>query len=117
MKYGLGVRRLLAWLVVTLLLGLGFLGLEMHDFVTMINAGAGPSRSGFLSSYFTLVSTHGLHVLAGCVWLVVMMVQIVRFGFDRQTKTGLLCLGLFWHFLDIVWVGLFSLIFLQGLIG
>lgn len=105
------------WLGVTLLLGLAFLGMELHDFTTMISDGATPDRSGFLSSFFALVSTHGLHVLSGCVWIAVMMVQLAVFGPDPRVKINLLRLGLFWHFLDIVWVAIFSVVYLQGLIG
>ncbi len=115
MKYGLTRGRLLFWLVVTLLLGLVFLGFEVRDFVKMVGEGAAPTRSGFLSALFVLVSTHGLHVTAGCCWIVVVMVQILVFGVDGDAKTRVLRLGLFWHFLDIVWVGIFSVVFLQGL--
>jgi cytochrome o ubiquinol oxidase subunit III len=115
MKYGRSPAPLLVWLGVTLLLGLTFLGFEVHDFLGFVAKGAPPSRSGFLSALFVLVSTHGLHVTAGCVWIVVMMVQVRVFGTDRDVKIRLLRLGLFWHFLDIVWVGIFSVVFLQGL--
>lgn len=116
MKYERGTGKLLGWLAVTLLLGLGFLGMELRDFATMVAAGAGPDRSGFLSGFFALVSTHGLHVLGGSIWMVVMMVQIAVFGLDTRVKTNLMRLGLFWHFLDIIWVGIFSVVYLQGLI-
>ncbi len=115
-KYKSPLRGLYFWLVVTLLLGLTFLGMEIHDFAGMLADGATPSRSGFLSAFFVLVSTHGLHVLAGSVWIVTMMAQIAVFGTDAQVKINLLRLGLFWHFLDIVWVGIFSVVYLQGLI-
>jgi cytochrome o ubiquinol oxidase subunit 3 len=117
MKYGRGTGKLFGWLAVTLMLGLGFLGMELHDFTTMIAAGAGPDRSGFLSAFFALVATHGLHVLSGSVWLVVMIAQIKVFGLDLRVKTNLMRLGLFWHFLDIIWVGIFSVVYLHGLIG
>ncbi|CUB00073.1 cytochrome o ubiquinol oxidase subunit III [Thiomonas bhubaneswarensis] len=116
MKYGRGTGKLVGWLAVTLLLGLGFIAMELRDFATMIAAGAGPDRSGFLSGFFILVSTHGLHVLSGCIWMVVMMVQIAVFGLDTRVKTNLMRLALFWHFLDIIWVGIFSVVYLQGLI-
>jgi cytochrome o ubiquinol oxidase subunit 3 len=116
MKYGESERRLLAWLGLTLLLGLAFLGLELHDFATMAAHGAVPSRSGFLSAFFALVSLHGLHVSAGCVWIVVMAAQVRVFGFDARAKINILRLGLFWHFLDIVWIAIFSVVYLQGLI-
>ena len=115
MKYSRSRGLLLFWLAVTLLLGVTFLGFEVRDFVIMVGEGAAPTRSGFLSALFVLVSTHGLHVTAGCIWIVVMMVQVRVFGIDRNVKLRLLRLGLFWHFLDIIWVGIFSVVFLQGL--
>lgn len=115
MKYEVHPRRLLCWLAVTLLLGLVFLGLELRDFFTMFAKGGYPSESGFLSAFFALVPLHGLHVTAGCLWIVMMMVQVVVFGVDRDVKIRLLRLGLFWHFLDIVWIGIFSLVYLYGL--
>jgi cytochrome o ubiquinol oxidase subunit III len=115
MKYGRRSGRLVFWLVVTLLLGLTFLGFEVRDFLTMFAKGAVPSRSGFLSAFFALVPTHGLHVTAGCLWIVVMLVQVAVFGIDRNVKIRILRLGLFWHFLDIVWVVIFSVVYLQGL--
>lgn len=117
MKYRHSKARLLVWLGVTLLLGLGFLGFELHDFLKMIGEGAGPQRSGFLSSFFGLVGLHGLHVTAGCIWIAVMMVQVLVLGVEREVKTRIMRLGLFWHLLDIVWVGIFSIVYLQGLAG
>jgi cytochrome o ubiquinol oxidase subunit 3 len=115
MKYSRNRRRLIFWLAVTLLLGLVFLGLETRDFISMVAKGAPASRSGFLSALFTLVACHGLHVTAGCVWIIVMIAQILVFGIERDVKTRVLRLGLFWHFLDIVWIGIFSVVYLQGL--
>jgi cytochrome o ubiquinol oxidase subunit 3 len=116
MKHNLGRPVLLGWLAATLMLGLAFLGMELHDFASMFSDGAVPMRSGFLSSFFALVPLHGLHVLAGCVWLMVMMTQVLTFGLDARVKVNLLRLGLFWHFLDIVWIAIFSVVYLQGLI-
>ena len=117
LKYRASRQKLLGWMGVTLALGLFFLGLELHDFSQMFGDGAYPTRSAFLSSFFALVPLHGLHVLAGSVWLVVMMIQIVTFGTDDpRVKVNLLRLGLFWHFLDIVWIAIFSTVYLQGLI-
>ena len=104
----------LGWLAVTLALGLVFVGMEVHEFVHMVAAGAGPDRSAFLSSFFTLVATHGLHVTCGLVWMGVMMVLVVKKGFTPSTESRLACLSLFWHFLDIIWVGVFSLVYLFG---
>ena len=103
------------WLIITLLLGVGFLTLEMYDFIEMFELGAEPSRSGYLSAFFGLVPLHGLHVTAGCIWIVVMLIQLQLFGLTAIVKVRLLCLALFWHFLDIVWIGIFSIVYLGGL--
>ena len=116
MKYTSGRRAVTAWLCATLLLGIAFLALELRDFSTMIADGAVPSRSGYLSSFFALVPLHGAHVLIGCLWIVVMIAQIAVFGLDPRVKVNLLRLGLFWHFLDIVWIAIFSVVYLQGLV-
>ncbi len=108
-------HRVYLWLAVTLVLGLGFLYFELQDFKAMLAQGAGPDRSGFLSAFFGLVPLHGLHVTAGCIWLVVMIVQIRVLGMIPLVKTRLLRLALFWHFLDIVWIGIFSIVYLGGL--
>jgi cytochrome o ubiquinol oxidase subunit 3 len=116
MKHGDSRGVLLAWLGVTLALGLAFLGMELHDFAVMFAHAAYPTRSGFLSAFFALVPLHGLHVAAGSLWMVVMMVQVVVIGLDDRVKINLLRLGLFWHFLDIVWIAIFTVVYLQGLI-
>ncbi|MEO7954944.1 MAG: cytochrome c oxidase subunit 3 [Polaromonas sp.] len=115
MKYQHGKARLIGWLVVTLVMGLGFLGFELHDFAAMFAAGGVPTRSGFLSAFFDLVPLHGLHVSAGCIWMLCMFGQIARYGLDLRTKLGILRLALFWHFLDIVWIVIFSVVYLGGL--
>ncbi|MGA7799581.1 MAG: cytochrome c oxidase subunit 3 [Gammaproteobacteria bacterium] len=115
LKYGRRRGPLVAWLCVTLALGVVFLGLEVHDFLAMIQMGAGPGRSGFASAFFALVPLHGLHVFTGCVWMLALMVQMAVYGVDKRVKLGLLRLGLFWHFLDIVWVAIFSVVYLGGL--
>jgi cytochrome o ubiquinol oxidase subunit III len=115
LKYSHDRSRLLFWLAVTLALGAVFLAFELHDFMTMFDKGGVPSRSGFLSAFFALVPLHGLHVTAASIWIVAMIVQIAIFGLDTPVKTGLLRLGLLWHFLDIVWVGIFSVVYLGGL--
>ena len=114
MKYARSRLLLVVMLVATLGLGLLFIGMELHDFATMVGDGAVPDRSGFLSAFFALVSTHGVHVSVGCCWIVVMLIQIGIFGLDDRVKVNLLRLGLFWHFLDIVWVAIFSVVYLQG---
>lgn len=103
----------LAWLAVTFVLGLVFLGMEMQEFSHLVAEGAGPGRSAFLSSFFTLVGTHGLHVTVGLVWMVVLAVQVIRRPqLSEREITRLACLSLFWHFLDIVWICVFSFVYL-----
>jgi cytochrome o ubiquinol oxidase subunit 3 len=108
------VRETLGWLAVTGLLGCGFLGLELNEFAHLIADGAGPQRSAFLSSFFTLVGTHGLHVTFGVIWLVTLMTQVARKGLTETTRRRLMCLSLFWHFLDVIWIGVFSFVYLMG---
>lgn len=105
------------WLLVTLLFGLGFVGLEFQEFSGLIADGAGPERSGFLSAFFALVGTHGLHVSIGMVCILVMIGQIAVKGLTRPVSSRLYRLGLFWHFLDIVWIGIFSVVYLPGVLG
>jgi cytochrome o ubiquinol oxidase subunit 3 len=108
------VKETLAWLAVTGLFGCGFLGLELTEFAHLIADGAGPQRSAFLSSFFTLVGTHGLHVTFGVIWLVTLMVQVTQRGLTETNRRRLMCLSLFWHFLDVVWIGVFSFVYLLG---
>jgi len=107
---------MLAWLVITGLLGAGFLTIELREFAHLIATGAGPQRSAFLSSFFTLVGTHGLHVTTGILWLIVLMTQVLRKGLIPANKRRLMCLSMFWHFLDVVWVGVFSFVYLMGVL-
>ena len=107
-------ERMLSWLLVTFLLGLGFVGLEIREFHGMVRAGAGPDRSGFLSAFFTLVGCHGLHVSAGILWLLTMMAQVFAKGFRADIERRFLCFALFWHALDIIWVAVFSVVYLIG---
>lgn len=102
------------WLVITALLGLGFLFMEFHEFHSMIVEGFGPQRSGFLSAFFTLVGTHGAHVSIGIIWMVIMLEQLAKKGLNFNVRSRLMRLGLFWHFLDIVWIGVFSVVYLMG---
>ena len=104
----------LAWLAVTGLLGAGFIGLELYEFAHLIHEGAGPQRSAFLTSFFALVGTHGLHVSFGIVWLVTLMTQVARFGLTGANQRRLFCLSMFWHFLDVVWIGVFTFVYLMG---
>ena len=107
---------MMAWLVVTGLLGAGFIALELTEFAHLISIGAGPQRSAFLTSFFTLVGTHGLHVTCGLIWLVVLLVQVSKKGLIPANKRRLMCLSMFWHFLDVVWVGVFSFVYLMGVL-
>ncbi len=106
----------LAWLAVAGLFAVAFVGFEINEFIHMIAEGAGPDRSAFLSSFFTLVGTHGLHVTFGIIWLVTMMVQVSKHGLNADNKRRLSCLSMFWHFLDLVWVGVFSFVYLVGVL-
>ena len=108
------VTAIRGWLVLTLVLGLGFIGLELREFSGLVERGATAQTSGFLSSFFVLLSTHGLHVLAGCIWIGVMLVQIAVFGLSRQVRSRLLRLSLFWHFLDLVWIVIFTIVYLPA---
>ncbi len=102
------------WLALTGLLGAGFLGVELYEFAHLIHEGAGPQRSAFLSSFFTLVGTHGLHVTFGIVWLVTLMIQVGKHGLIAANRRRLMCLSMFWHFLDVVWIGVFTFVYLMG---
>jgi len=104
----------LAWLALTGVLGAGFVGIELHEFANLIHEGNGPQRSAFLSSFFTLVGTHGLHVTFGIVWLLTVMAQVARHGLIAANRRRLMCLSMFWHFLDVIWIGVFTFVYLIG---
>ncbi|MGJ7578942.1 cytochrome o ubiquinol oxidase subunit III [Variovorax sp. RHLX14] len=106
----------MAWLAVTGLLGAGFIGLELYEFAHLIHEGAVPQRSAFLSAFFVLVGTHGLHVFFGLIWLVVLMVQLGQGGLIAENRRRLMCLSMFWHFLDVVWIGVFTFVYLMGVL-
>ena len=108
--------QVLAWLIVTFFLGAAFLGMELHEFNQLMREGSGPDRSAFLSSFFTLVGTHGLHVCIGLLWMLALIVQVYRYGVTHITFRKLTCLSLFWHFLDIVWIFVFTIVYLMGAI-
>ncbi len=101
-------------LAVTFLLGLGFVSMEIHEFHGLIAEGHGPDVSAFLSSYFTLVGTHGTHVTFGLIWMAVMIGQVAVKGLTIPVQSRLMRLSMFWHFLDIVWIGIFSIVYLMG---
>lgn len=104
----------LAALGITGILGLFFLGMELSEFAYMVAEGNGPSRSAFLSSFFTLVGTHGLHVAFGILWMLVLGAHIVLKGLHAGTMRKLICLCLFWHFLDVIWICIFTFVYLFG---
>ena len=106
-------RQVVLWLIVSGMIGAGFIGMEVFEFSKLIHEGAGPSGSAFLSSYFTLVGTHGLHVTMGLIWIGVMVDQIRRFGLDTIVRRRLACLSLFWHFLDLIWICVFTFVYLR----
>lgn len=108
------VNQTLKWLAITGLFGLAFVSIELYEFSHLIHEGAGPQRSAFLSAFFALVGTHGLHVSFGILWLVVLMVQVRTRGLIPANQRRLTCLSLFWHFLDLVWIGVFTFVYLLG---
>jgi cytochrome o ubiquinol oxidase subunit 3 len=110
------VRSTMIWLVITLLFGAAFLSLEMYEFMHLIHEGAGPQRSAFLTSFFALVGTHGLHVTFGSVWLITLVFQLKRHGLTPENRRRLMCLSMFWHFLDVVWIGVFTFVYLMGVL-
>jgi cytochrome o ubiquinol oxidase subunit 3 len=109
-----GLERFAMFAVLTFLLGAAFLVLEISEFAEMVRKGAGPSRSAFLSAFFTLVGMHGAHVASGLIWLVYMSAQVPAKGLRPTVLRRLLCFSLFWHALDIVWVGVMTLVYLMG---
>ena len=110
-------RGTLMWLGITLVFGLLFLAVEIYEFQHLIHLGAGPQRSAFLSAFFTLVGTHGLHVTFGLIWLVTLVVQLKKHGLIEANRRRLMCLSMFWHFLDVIWIGVFSYVYLMGVVG
>lgn len=112
----LNTRRVFFWLGVTFLLGAFFIWLELHEFSHLINEGNSWTRSAFLSSFFTLVGTHGLHVSVGLLWVLVMMVQVFLNGINVMTFRRLVVFSMFWHFLDLVWIFIFTFVYLMGVL-
>jgi cytochrome o ubiquinol oxidase subunit III len=107
-------NKVIAWFGVTFLLGISFLAMEATEFTHMVQQGNSWERSGFLSSYFTLVGTHGLHITTGLLWMIVLLVPVCRRGLTPVRLKRLMCLRLFWHFLDIVWIFIFTIVYLMG---
>jgi cytochrome o ubiquinol oxidase subunit 3 len=117
LKQGAKPRWVVLWLAVTFCLGAWFLDGEAHDFLDMFHDGASAERDGALSAFFVLVGTHGLHVTSGMIWILLMGAQMAIHGIDERVKINLIRLGLFWHFLDVVWVCIFSVVYLRGMLG
>ena len=111
------LRNTLIWLAITGILGACFITLELSEFMNLISEGAGPGRSGFLTSFFALVGTHGLHVSFGIIWLVVLMLQLKKHGFSTENRRRLMYLSMFWHFLDVIWIGVFTFVYLMGVLS
>jgi cytochrome o ubiquinol oxidase subunit III len=120
--FGIGMQAMVAgnargvirWLVITGILGAAFVGVELHEFSGLIAEGASPQRSGFLSAFFTLVATHGTHVTFGIIWLVTLVFQLKKHGLTADNTRRIMCLSMFWHFLDIIWIGVFTFVYLFG---
>jgi cytochrome o ubiquinol oxidase subunit III len=110
------IGRTQVWLAVTWVFGAAFVFLELREFAEFIHDGAGPQRSAFLSSFFTLVGTHGLHVTVGLIWILVLMTQVAWRGLIPENRRRLMCLSMFWHFLDVVWIGVFSFVYLMSVL-
>jgi cytochrome o ubiquinol oxidase subunit 3 len=110
------VRSTQLWLAITGLFGAAFIGIELYEFTELIHEGATPMRSGFLSGFFTLVGTHGLHVFSGLIWIGVMLVQLGQRGLIMENRRRLMCLSMFWHLLDVVWIGVFTFVYLLGVL-
>lgn len=109
-------KQTVLWLVITMLLGLGFIGFEVNEFITNVARGATMQRSAFLSAFYTLVGTHGSHVSIGIVWMFLTMVQVARRGITHVTARKVFVVNLYWHFLDVVWVFIFTVVYLSGVV-
>lgn len=107
-------KGVICWLLLTILLGLGFLGFEIQEFVTDVHAGATMQTSGFLTAFFTLVGTHGLHVTVGLFWMTFVVIQVAMRGIDTMTSRKMFIVSLYWHFLDVVWIFIFTVVYLSG---
>jgi cytochrome o ubiquinol oxidase subunit 3 len=107
-------RAVLGWLAITFLLGVAFLSMELTEFHKLYEEGNSWRRSGFLSAFFTLVGTHGAHILTGLIWMGTLMTQVWRFGVIPQIRKRLMLLSLFWHFLDLIWIFIFTIVYLYG---
>lgn len=109
-------KETLRWLAITGAFGAAFIAIELYEFSHLLHEGAGPQRSAFLSSFFVLVGTHGLHVTFGIIWLIVLIIQIRKRGLIPANQRRVTCLSMFWHFLDVVWIGVFTFVYLMGVL-
>ena len=109
-------KKIIGWLIVAFLFGAAFIGMEFHEFSRLLQDGHSWKNSAFLSSFFTLVGTHGLHVSIGLLWMLVMMAQVFRNGVTLFTFRRLVIFGMFWHFLDLVWIFIFTFVYLMGVL-
>ncbi|MDY7578891.1 cytochrome o ubiquinol oxidase subunit III [Herbaspirillum sp. RTI4] len=110
------LRGTMFWLIITGLLGALFIYFELSEFTHLIAEGNGPQRSGFLTGFFALVGTHGLHVSFGILWLVTLIFQLKRHGITPENRRRVMCLSMFWHFLDVIWIGVFTFVYLMGVL-
>ncbi|MGH7240576.1 MAG: cytochrome c oxidase subunit 3, partial [Candidatus Saccharimonadales bacterium] len=108
-------RQVILWFLVTFVLGISFLTIELREFSSLIASGNGPQRNAFLSAFFTLVGTHGLHITIGLLWMAVAMIQVAVRGLTADITSKIIRLALFWHFLDIVWIFIFTFVYLTGI--
>ncbi|HZG59524.1 MAG TPA: cytochrome aa3 quinol oxidase subunit III [Anoxybacillus sp.] len=111
------LKGLLTWLIVTLLLGLGFLFMEINEFIHYVHEGATMQTSAFLSSFFILLGTHGAHVTFGIFWAVMIIIQLIQRGLTPVTARKTFIISLYWHFLDVVWIFIFTFVYLKGMVG
>ncbi|WWO96946.1 MAG: cytochrome o ubiquinol oxidase subunit III [Candidatus Dasytiphilus stammeri] len=114
-KTNIVIKKVIFWLGLTFILGLFFLFMELYEFYNLIHNDFGPSSSGFLSSLFTLVGTHGIHVFAGLIWILILIYQVTKKKISSDLVTRLSCFSLFWHFLDVIWICLFTVVYLVGI--
>lgn len=111
------LKGLLTWLIITLLLGAGFVAFEIMEFVHYVHEGATMQTSAFLSSFFVLLGTHGLHVTMGIGWAILIIIQLVQRGLTPVTARKTFIIGLYWHFLDVVWIFIFTFVYLAGMVS
>lgn len=107
-------RSVLTWMYITMVLGAAFLCIEVAEFRTLLLEGRGPASTGFFSAFFTLVGTHGLHIVAGIIWMLALAAAIIQHGLTQANMRKLMLLSMFWHFLDIIWIFIFSIVYLLG---